>query len=229
MRGFLKFAWLPLLALPVVAAPVTSGTANWQVSQTSTSFAGYTGQAAGTGFDNGLGIGTSAAAVILSDPIPTGFGWAAEANGAEWIGQLTTDGNFGCPQQQTVCGAAPGTYVYTLTLSNVLAGTLNFSFASDNAVTFRVLSNGGEVYNSGVQVGFALTTPSAIAYSAGTLVLEATVQNGYSSGLNVRNPTGLLVMGATTDNAPGVPEPSTYAMLGLGGAGLLVARMRRGK
>lgn len=227
MRGFMKFAWLPLLALPVVAAPVTTGTANWQVSQTSTSFAGYTGQAAGTGFDNGLGTSTNAA-VILTDPIPTAFGWAAETGGSQWVGQLATDGNFSCAQGAT-CGAAPGTYTYTLTLANILAGTLNFSFASDNAVTVRVLSNGNQVYNSGVQVGFALTTPSAIAYSAGSLVIEAVVQNGFSSGMNVRNPSGLLVIGSTTDAVSGVPEPSTYAMLGLGGVGLLVARMRRGK
>ncbi|BDC48364.1 hypothetical protein F183_A06800 [Bryobacterales bacterium F-183] len=224
MRGFLKFACL--LALPVVAPAVTisTGAANWQVSQTSQSFAGYTGQAAGAGSAvNGPALGVVGNAAVLTGTIPTAFGWANAFGDGQWVGQLATDGNFPAP-----AGAQPGTYTYTLTLSNILAGVLNFQFATDNAVTFRVLSNGSEVYNSGVQVGFGLVSPAAVNYSAGTLVLEAVVQNGFSSGVNVRNPSGLLVVGATTDNqVPGIPEPSTYAMLGLGAAGMIVARMRR--
>jgi hypothetical protein len=241
MRGFLKFAWLPLMALPLVAAPINVSTginSGWQVYQSSVTVTGLPESGTnGTGFDNGLGINSApASAVVLNPLVTTNYValnvWAQPADGAQWIAQRADDFDY---RNEASYGAAPGVYTYTLNLGSVVAGSLsNFRFASDDAVTVRILNNGTQIYNSGQRMGFGLyTEATTINFAAGTLVIEATVKNGLvldnGQSRSIRNASGLLVMGTTQDAASGVPEPSTYAMLGIGGAGLLIARMRRGK
>ena len=92
---------------------------------------------------------------------------------------------------------------------------------ADNSVTWSIT---GGALTSGV-----IACPGAICfdslrslggtYTAGA-VLIATVVNNTATP----NPTGLLVQQSNTN---AIPEPSTYAMMGLGAAALVFARLRR--
>lgn len=234
MRGLIKFAWVPVLAVSAMAAPfsVSTGTANWQVRQN-------VGAAANTN----LGFDVTTTALVLTGQIPANaFGnpWVAAPSGSAWVGQSATDGNvngFGCTQGAQNCGAVAGTYVYTLTFAGGLGGTLNFGFASDNFMSSVTVTQGATtIYNftnaGGASNQASLTNTGLLNYGAGgTVTITATVVNsGLTQVVTDRNPSGFLVSGTgnSIDN-PGnvIPEPSTYAMLGLGLTALAAARMRR--
>jgi hypothetical protein len=223
MRGLSKFACLSVLALPLAAAPfsVSTGSAAWQVSQTTT---------VGSATNNGTALGTSSAAVALVGALPGS--WLAPPAGSAWIGQRTTDGcNTFTPNEN--CGATPGTYVYSLSFAPGQGGSFSFGFASDNVVTsLTVIQNGTTLYTFGpgsAPMHTSLINSTLINFgSTGNVVISATVRNdSFDSGPpEVRNPSGLLVSGSG-DMAEGIPEPSTYAMLTLGGMALVAARLRR--
>jgi hypothetical protein len=204
----LKKTLLALSALAVSAfgGPINSSTATgWQVSTTGAT-------------------GTFAAVVNeVGTPIfPTG--WVANPVGSEWIGTSATSGQF-LPGGT----GAPGTYVYRLAIGPLLGsqGLLNFRYAADNAVNFWLGTAGGTLISTLSDCGagdgnagcFTALSAPVISTFAATDYLYATVVNGGTGP----NPTGLLVVGSTEV----VPEPSTYAMLALGGLAVGIARLRR--
>jgi hypothetical protein len=234
MRGIIRFAWLPLLATSIFAAPINISTATgaWQVSQTS--------QLGGATLNSGaLGVVTSA--VQLTGTLPGD--WQQPSGG--WIGQLATDGNefSGLCDTDGVnqsCGGEAGTYTYTLSFSTALGGQiLGFQYTADNQINSISIVNtttSTTIYSTGQSAGDLhqqlVSAPGTLNFGAGTIVITVVVQNDPLGGAFAtwRNPTGFLALGsANSTEVEGVPEPSTYAMLGLGGAALLVARLRRRK
>lgn len=224
MRGFVRFALLGLAAVACFAAPIATGTASWQVSQTT-----------GT-LNSGNALGAVTSAVTLTGSLPTV--WVAPPVGAAWIGQTATDGNETSGQCTTAnggtsCGAQPGTYTYTLSFVNALGGTLTgFQYTADNSVQITITDANGTLYTntSGANAHTALISAGNLNW-VGNLLITAVVTNAQlaSPFQDLRTPSGFLATGDVSLNAEGVPEPSTYAMLGLGGAAMLLARLRRRK
>jgi hypothetical protein len=248
MRKLLKFSLLPIIATTMSAATINlnTGTAQWQVTQTSGATAN---SAAGIGT---VGSAATGNAVVLTGQLPfasnlpgfEAFAWANPFGGAAWIGQLITDGQFSNPPTITCgnpCGAVAGNYTYTLSFSAALGGSMILSgFTGDNGVRALTVSQtgGADLYSCTVGGPGTLCagTQNAVTASTGTLnwtaaagrmiTITAIVENLDGPG---RNPSGFILAGSATtvDPANGVPEPSTYAMLGLGGAAMLFARLRR--
>lgn len=238
MRGLLKFAWLPVLALPLAAAPfsVSTGAAAWTVTQTVNSGSGIS--------NNGAALNTTTNAVNLTGTLAQSVGlgsnaWLTPSGGPAWVGQQATDGNFisggscNSAAATSTCGANPGVYVYTLSFApGAGGGSFSFGFASDNVITsLTVIQNGNTIYTFGPG-----TAPMQNAYtntgnlnfgSTGNVVITATVRNDpFAVGDTSRNPSGFIASGSG-ETIDGVPEPSTYAMLTLGGMALVAARLRR--
>lgn len=212
----------------------------WQVSQTS-------------GTDNGLGLNTTSSAVVLTGTLPfaanlpgfEAFAWANPFGGAVWVGQRATDGQFtngGSITCGNPCGASAGNYVYSFTFDGSLGGTMILNgFTADNGV--RSLSvaqgNNGTLYScssggpgtlcAGTQTAVTASTGTLnlLAVSGGLVTITATVQNLDGPG---RNPSGFILSGSANVNDPKsdpIPEPSTYAMFGVGGLALAILRRRR--
>ncbi len=224
MRGLLRFAFVGLAAVACFAAPIATGTANWQVAQTS-----------GT-LNSGNALGTQTSAVVLTGTLPSV--WVAAPVGSAWVGQTATDGNQSSGQclvvsGATTCGAQPGQYTYTLSFVNALGGVLSgFRYTSDDSVSITIADSNGTLYSntSGSSAFSALiSAPSTINWS-GTLTITAVVTNAvFAPAPASLTPSGFLATGDVSLNSETIPEPSTYAMLGLGGVAMLVARMRRRK
>ena len=165
-------------------------------------------------FQGSTGTGT---ATVCESPIPNSSIWVANGGSAaagQWVGFTGNDGN-------PANGGAAGVYVYSIILP---AGGTAFSlmYAADNAVTWSI--TGGSLTSGTTAcpgpICFDSLRSLGGTYSTGA-ILVATVTN-----LTVTpNPTGLLVQQANTNDA--IPEPSTYAMMGLGAAALVFARLRR--
>lgn len=224
MLGFLKLAVAGLAAVACFAAPIATGTGNWQVAQTS-----------GT-LNSGNPLNTQTSAVALTGSLPSV--WIAAPVGAAWVGQVATDGNQSSGQCVTAngatgCGAQAGTYVYTLSFVNALGGILSgFRFTSDDSVTLTITDSTGTLYSgaSGSSAFLALISAPASIPWQNNLTITATVTNAvYAPNPTLRTPSGFLAVGDVTLNESSVPEPSTYAMLGIGGIAMLAARLRRRK
>lgn len=212
----------------------------WQVTQTS-------------GTNNGLGIGTTASAVVLTGTLPfaanlpgfEAFAWVNPFGGAVWVGQLATDGQFtngGSITCGVPCGAQAGLYTYTYSFDAALGGDMVLSgFTGDNGV--RSLSvmqaNNGTLYSctaggpgvlcAGTQSAITASTGvlSLAAVAGGTVVITAVVENLNGPG---RNPSGFILAGSArlNDATPGqLPEPSSLALVGLAVAALWGARRQR--
>lgn len=231
-----KLALLACVAAVSVSAGtvnLNTGTAGWQVVQTS-------------GTNNGPGIGNSGSAVILTGDLPfaanlpgfEAFAWANPFSGAAWIGQLATDGQFtngGSITCGSPCGATAGLYSYSFSFDASLGGSMILSgFTADNFVqslsvvqanngtlyTYTCTPGGGCPYAAGDLV--ATSTLTLAAVSGGVVTISATVQNLDGPG---RNPSGFIASGsATLNDASPVPEPSTFALLGITGVALLIRR-----
>jgi hypothetical protein len=158
---------------------------------------------------------------VLSTPI-----WINNFGDGRWVGTTVNDGN-------PSIGIAPGTYTFTLAIGSYLggAGTFSLQYAADNSVQWTL--SGGTLGGS-TQCDSVLNPSSDCfqnvsgaprtltgTFGAGS-VLTATVVNGGSTA----NPMGLLVVG-NADPVGAIPEPSTYAMLTLGGVAVAVARLRK--
>jgi hypothetical protein len=194
---------LTLLASSAFAATISSGASgvNWMVN--------------------------SNPAVVETGTLPTAFGWVANFSDGQWIGTAATDGNFGGPGLGALAGQS---YTFTLNLSAILAsGTFSLQYAADNSVVWSITNgtlSGATSCDSGNGNSiacFGSLRSLTGSFGAGS-VLTATVLNGpVPSTPGERSPMGLIVVGTATD----VPEPSTYAMLTLGGAAIAFARFRR--
>jgi len=239
MRGFMKFAWMPVIAMTMSAATLNLNTgavgSGWTVAQTSGS------------------LTVSGSAVVLTGTLPfaanlpgfEAFSWVNPFSGAAWVGQLATDGQFsngGAITCGNPCGAAGGFFTYTYTFDGALGGNLVLSgFTGDNGVRSVSVSQtgGANLYNctvggpgtlcAGTQNSITATTGMLnFSASAGRMItITAVVENLDGPG---RNPSGFILAGSAFVNDPGnpdIPEPSTYAMIGLGGAAMLFARLRR--
>lgn len=159
---------------------------------------------------------------VLSTPI-----WINNFGDGRWVGTTASDGN-------PVIGIAPGTYTFTLAIGAYVgaAGTFSLQYAADNSVLWSI--SGGTLSGSS-QCDTVLNPQSDCfqnvsgaprtltgSFGAGS-ILTATVVNGSNSA----NPMGLLAVGTADATIGDVPEPSTYAMLALGGAAVAFARLRR--
>lgn len=237
MRGFLKYFWIPTITVALSAAPLNlnTGTANWQVTQTS-------GPS-----NNGAALNTTTNATILTGslaflPNMLGFevySWINPVNGAMWVGQLASDGNFSNGTTVTcgsICGATGGFYTYTLTFNGGLGGSFLLSaFTGDNTIrSLRVTASNGTLYSCSIGGPGPLcpatqntsASSGVLTYAAGgTVTITAVVENIDGPG---RNPSGFFLAGSgsSIDPTP-TPEPSTYAMLGIGCLAILGSRLAR--
>ena len=239
MRGILRFAPV-LLASSLFATTVNlnTGVAAWQGSGPN-----VTGSVAAQNLGAGGALGVN----------PTGnTAWLTPPAGSGWISTLATDGQIPQPSGPTLTGL-PGTYTFTFTFATAgLGGSLSYISAGDNQVTVVVSLNGtpintfnhpGNTLNAGSAPGCAFLPagsticgpppaqgevgPGTITWAAGgagTITITATVVNTQPPS---PSPVGFLLGGTATFTDPGVPEPSTYAMLGLGSVALIAARIRR--
>jgi len=160
---------------------------------------------------NGLPVAIEPTATIPS-------AWMTPTGSSSWVGTTVTDATKGVP---------PGTYIFTLDLSSYAGapGSFSLSYATDNSVAWTIsngslggattCTNAGDCFQTSGGAPRALTG----TYGVGA-ILTATVVNDPSGA----NPMGLLVSGTASG---GVPEPSTYAMVGIGAAAVLLSRLRR--
>jgi hypothetical protein len=134
----------------------------------------------------------------------------------QWIGASANDGALNST-------AAAGTYTYTLNLGALVpaGGNLILQYAGDNNVVWTITGGTLAGATSCVTNDCFSSNNGAPRSLSGTFsstsILTATVTN------TAVGPTGLMVIG----DASNVPEPSTYAMLGLGAAAMFAARLRR--
>ncbi len=155
---------------------------------------------------------TQATALVSGWPIGD---WVAAPTGSTWISAEGFD--------QNLDPSANGTYDYQLSFQLPQAAEVSISgvWSADNAGS--ILFNGQATSSSNDATFWNVLTPFSISGLgvAGVNTLDFDVVNW---GQNGGNPTGLVV--AFTDPSYSVPEPATWAMMGLGFAGLAFAGYR---
>lgn len=241
---------LPLLAMVAPGASYNLNTGAigslWQVTQTG-------GAAANSGAGIGsVGSSATGSAVALTGTLPfapnlpgfEAFAWVLPFDGAVWVGQLPTDGQFsngGSITCGSPCGAVGGFYTYTYEFDGSLGGSLSLSgFTGDNGVRSLsvVQTNGSTLYSctaggpgtlcAGTQTSITAATGTLNfgAVAGGMVRVTAVVENLDGPG---RNPSGFILAGSARTNDPveEVPEPSTVALLGTGVALVGAMRLRR--
>ena len=133
------------------------------------------------------------------------------------------------PFNDTILDGPVGSYTYRTTFDltgfNPSTASITGGWSSDN--------NGLDILINGVSLGYTTSfTQFAIGFS------PFSVTSGFVSGINtldfvVNNgggPTALRVeMSGTASPAAAVPEPATLLLAGIGGVGLIGARLRKRK
>jgi hypothetical protein len=141
--------------------------------------------------------------------------WIADNSISRWITPTSNAADSFNP-------AAPGFFIYSLTfnLANASGASFSGQFASDNTVASFTL-NGNSIASGGDFATWTAFSASS-GFLTGQNTILVTVENFAQNG---GNPTGLNVEFLTS--VAGVPEPSTWAMMILGFAGIGFAAYRR--
>jgi hypothetical protein len=168
------------------------------------------------------GTGTQAFVSAASEGL-IGNSWIGEQIGAAWIQ----------PTSGTTLNHAAGTYTYQTTFDmtgfDPTATTIRVRIAADNRVSGLILNghNLGFTYDGPLGNGdafdalsdaFSINTPSFFNSGLNTLQFQITndpiggAAGGNCYDNNAENPTGMLVLFSV--DTQGIPEPSTYAMVG---------------
>ncbi|MGA3203321.1 MAG: PEP-CTERM sorting domain-containing protein [Bryobacteraceae bacterium] len=169
----------------------------------------------------GTAVETVPSSPFVTDNSTYPFGpWVADTGSAEWISPKGTYSSSGG-------GDAVGTFTYTETFSlagyNLSTVDLTGEFANDNI---------GEIWLNGVDTGVGSTHLAFFTgfnltsgFNSGVNTIEFVVTNTSATGAN---PSGLIVELTGTGSLNTVPEPASFAFigLGLGALGLLGRRLR---
>lgn len=243
---------MKLLQLAFMLCMIAAGSSSAAVINLNTGGAGVAWQVTQTsGTDNGLGIGVTGSAPVLTGTLPfaanlpgfEAFAWANPFGGAVWVGQLPTDGQFTNGSTITCgspCGATAGTYSYSLSFDGSPGGSMVLSgFTADNRVMSLnvVQANNGTLYSctssgpgtlcAGSQAAVTASTGTLnlAAVAGGAVTITALVLNLDGPG---RNPSGFILAGsANINDTLEVPEPSSLAMMAIGAVAVLSRARRR--
>jgi hypothetical protein len=218
---------------------ISTGVASWQVS--------------------GPGVSGIVAATTLSTAQTNGS-WAPAPAGSSWISWSPVQGTSCVVGQTPGNGCAdtlfnPGGDIWTYSLAissaelaGATAGSLNFIFGADDAVSLFVGNEAAEVWGSSNPLGCSGTPPSSAGGSqatynncvgtvhfnasdlsaAGALILTGYVNNAAINGCSqCGDPTGFVLEGDVITTSSAVPEPGMLGLLCVVGVAFLGIRRRR--
>lgn len=156
--------------------------------------------------------------------------WTSATGGSQWV---STTAGSGTLVPDPGPGWMPGgTYVYELTLAAPLSnGNYSFQFAADNGgIVDLVTAQNGVLqtplpYNVTNGTGYSPGVSASGSFAGTVTKIRVTVFNDTlpAGGAGGPSPSGFFLSGNIND----VPEPSTWAMFGLGAAAIAFARLRR--
>lgn len=170
--------------------------------------------------DTGVGNAPWTTQVDLTS-IPTGI-WINATAPAKWVGKTANDGNISS-------GAAPGPYTFTLPIGTYASGpgTFSLNYAADNAISWSI-DDGGTLSGPGCAGPDCFTISSGAPFAlTGTYGANSILTASITNTGSVNTPMGFLVQGGVAISNSAVPEPSTYAMVAIGVAGILLSLKRR--
>jgi hypothetical protein len=176
-------------------------------------------------------------ALVVTPPLPGT--WTGNTATSQWISPNSIQSAPGVggasPAVAPVVGDAAGTYIYQMSFSlaglNPALATISGSWAVDGIglIELNIGSpGGGYVVGTTNLVGpgsfHTFTIPAGSPFLPGTNTVDFVVVNNTSAP---PHPTGMQIVGLS-GNAPGIPEPSTFALAAFGFVGLVAFWRRRG-
>jgi len=155
--------------------------------------------------------------------------WVANTTKAQWIAPNPVQVGDTAP-----AGNAAGTYIYEVTFDLGLAPT------QETIIGTWAVNTIGLLYLNGVYVGSAAGAIGATNLAGPTSLTSFTIPStaNFIAGINkldfvvvnaVNGPTGLYVGEISGNYTPGIPEPSSMVLAGLGVVGMFVYRLRRAR
>jgi len=152
--------------------------------------------------------------------------WAANSTDSKWISPR--------PSYAGSLADPAGDYTYTLMFNltgfSPASAAFTYRLANDNSIV-SVLLNGTSIPGAGPGFLTSLSGPLSVgpgsaAFVAGMNTLAVTINNGAGT---LSNPTGMRFEVVTSNAVPvgQIPEPSTYALVGLALAALPLIRRKR--
>ncbi|MBA3972950.1 MAG: hypothetical protein C0504_01880 [Candidatus Solibacter sp.] len=188
-----------------------------------------TGMNVSGGVDQSWQLGGGNAYVTQDGQFPFGA-WVANDANAKWVS----------PQANYVGGGgallsdANGVYTYTTTFDltgyDPTTANFNFTIAADDRINSVYLNSNQLVGVIGPYAGGAMSGPFGPGvgngFVAGLNTITVSVQN---MGGDVGNPTGLRleVLNSDVEMLQAIPEPATFALVGLALAALPLVRRRK--